>query len=137
MQYAATMADIDAARARLRRMLRSRDAAVLNRRPPNGDWSIVEQVRHLLFAEQAHLGAFLPGGFEWSPLGLTERRFGGVGKKASKDIDEVFAEWDAFHRRTRAAMKKAAGADAEKALWRNHRHLRIHTDVIERLAAAV
>lgn len=130
------MTDIDRERVRLRRLLRSKDPKLLNRRPSIGNWSIVENVRHLLFAEQLHLGGFLPGGFEWSRLGMTgmtAKKFANVGKKATKDVDEVFAEWDAVHTPIRAAMKSAAGADVESALWRNHRHLRIHIDVIERL----
>lgn len=135
-QYVATIADIDRERGRLRRLLRAKDPKVLNRRPPNGDWSIVENVRHLLFAEQLHLGGFLPTKFEWSPLGMTgmtAARFASVGKTRTTDVDEVLAAWDVIHRPIRAAMKSATGADAQKALWRNHRHLRIHTDLIEGL----
>lgn len=130
------ISDIDRERARLRRMLRSKDPRVLNRRPPNGAWSIIENVRHLLFAEQLHLGNFLPEGFEWSRLGMTSmtaKRFADVGKHVTKDVDNVFAEWDALHRRIRRAMKSPSGADVERALWRNHRHLTIHISVIERL----
>jgi hypothetical protein len=134
--YSARITDIDRERARLRRLLRGKDTRLLNRRPSNGDWSIVENVRHLLFAEQLHLGGFLAHGFEWSRLGMTAmtaKKFANVGTKATKDVDEVFAEWDALHRPIRAAMKSATGPGVEKALWRNHRHLNIHIDVIERL----
>ncbi len=134
--YAATISDVDAQRARLRRLLRAKDASVLNRRPPNDDWSIIENVRHLLFAEQLHLGGYMRDKVEWSPLGMTgmtAKKFAGVGKSRTADVEEVFFEWDGFHRRIRTAMKSAAGPDVEKALWRNHRHLRIHIDVIERL----
>jgi hypothetical protein len=131
---------IDAGRARLRKMLRGRDAKMLNRRPPNGTWSIVEHVRHLLFAEQAHLGGYLPNaarsGVEWSPIGeggSAGRKLKQVGSKPSKDIDEVFAEWDRIHRPIRAAMKSASGREAERSLWGNHRHLSTHTVIIERL----
>jgi DinB superfamily len=136
VQYAAGIADIDRERARLRRLLRSKDPALLNRRPPNGAWSVVENVRHLLFAEQLHLGGFLFRRFEFSPLGMTgmtAKKYAMVGKKATRDVDEVFAEWDALHRPIRAAVKSATGPEVEKALWRNHMHLRIHIDVIERL----
>lgn len=134
-----TIADIDRERARPRRLLRSKAPQLLNRRSPNGDWSIAENVRHLLFAEQLHLGGFLSAGFEWSRLGrlgttgMRAKKFANVGTKATKDVDEVFAEWDAVHRRIRFALKSASGAGVEKALWRNHRHLGIHIDVIERL----
>ena len=131
---------IDEGRARLRKMLRGKDAAVLNRRPPNGTWSIVEHVRHLLFAEQAHLGGYLPdaarGGVEWSPIGeggSAGRKLKEVGTNPTKDIDAVFAEWDRIHRPIRSAIKSAKGPEAEKSLWGNHRHLNTHTVIIERL----
>jgi hypothetical protein len=140
-QHKATIGDIDGERARLRKMLRGKDAKMLNRRPPNGTWSIVEHVRHLLFAEQAHLGGFLPKGFEWSPMGeggSAGRKLKEVGTRPSKDIGEVFAEWDRIHRPIRAAirrlaMKSARRAEAERALWGNHRHLNTHIVIIERL----
>jgi hypothetical protein len=109
---------------------------VLNRRPPNGTWSIVEHVRHLLFAEQAHLGGYLPNEFEWSPIGMggsAGRNLKEVGSLPSKDIDEVFAEWDRIHKPIYAAMKVAVGPAAERSLWRNHRHLGTHMVIIERL----
>ena len=134
------IADIDERRARLRKMLRGKDAKILNRRPPNGTWSIVEHVRHLLFAEQAHLGGYLPkppaAGFEWSPMGeggSAGRKLKQVGSKPSRDIDAVFAEWDRIHRPIRAALKAARGPSAERSLWKNQRHLNTHTVIIERL----
>jgi hypothetical protein len=130
------MADVDRQRARLRRLVRGKDAKVLNERSSNGSWSIAENVRHLLFAEQLHLGGFLPEKVDWSPVGITgmtAKKFANVGKWPTKDIDEVFAAWDAVHGPIRRAMKSAIGPDVERALWRNHRHLRIHADVIEQL----
>jgi hypothetical protein len=132
----AQMADIDAERARLRRLLRAADPATLAARPPNGDWSIIENVRHLLFAERLHLGGFVPGKVEWSPLGITgmkAKKFAVVGTAERPTLDEVLAAWDAIHRATRNAMKPASRLEVEKALWRNHRHLRTHKERIERL----
>ncbi len=134
--YPATMEDIERERTRLRRVLRGHDARSLNRRPPNGAWSPLENVRHLLFAEQLHLGALVSRDVEFSPLGMTgmtAKKFAAVGRRRTSDVDEVFAEWDAIHRAIKNALKTASGLDVGKALWRNHRHLRIHTDVIERL----
>jgi hypothetical protein len=133
-EIARFVTEIDRERARLRKMLRSKDAEVLARRRPSGDWSIVENVRHLLFAEQLHLGRFLPDGFEWSRMGLGGHtgQFAGVGKKPTRDVEEVFQEWDEIHKPIRKAVK-SAGGDIEKALWRNHRHLGIHIQVIEKL----
>jgi hypothetical protein len=130
------MADIDRERTRLKQLLRAADPATLAARPPNGDWSIIENVRHLLFAEQLHLGGFLARKTEWSPLGMTGMRaqkFALVGTADAPTIDEVLCAWDAIHRATRNAMKAASAPEVEKALWRNHRHLRIHREHIEKL----
>ncbi len=130
------VAEIDRKRAWLRRLLRSHDANVLAKRPASGNWSIVENVRHLLFEEQLHLGNFLPDGFEWSPLGMTQftaRKFADVGKNPAWDVDQVFQEWDDVHKPIRKALKSADREDVERALWRNHRHLGIHIRVIEKL----
>lgn len=138
--YPVSLADINKERARLRRLLAGFDTKTLNRRPPNGDWSIVENVRHLLFAEQLHLRGFLARGVEWSPLGWNNRlrpEFAPLGTKTTKDIEKVLAEWDRIHRpiarAIRAAEKAPLDADQKRALWRNHRHLRNHIRVIERL----
>ena len=134
-ESARLVTEIDRERRRLRTMLRSRDAKLLARHPDNGDWSIVENVRHLLFAEQLHLGRFLPNGFEWSRMGLTgmtARKFADVGTKPTDDVEKVFQEWDDVHTRIRKAVK-LAGGDVEKALSRNHRHLGIHVRMIEKL----
>jgi hypothetical protein len=129
--------EIDRERARLRKMLLSKDAKVLARWPNNGDWSVVENVRHLLWAEQLHLGTFLPDGFEWSRMGMTAykgRRFSDVGTAPTTDVEQVFEEWDAIHKPIRRAVK-SAGGDVEKALLGNHRHLGIHIQIIEKLLA--
>jgi len=126
---------IDGERARLRKMLRSKDAAILVRRPTNGGWSIVEHVRHLLFAEQLHLGRFLPNGFEWSPTGLggnAGRDLAEVGTEPTDNLESVFREWDEIHKSIRKEVK-SLDADVDRALWRNHRHLGIHIKVIEKL----
>jgi hypothetical protein len=59
---------------RLRALLERFDRATLAARPPNGDWSAIENIRHLLYAEQHHLGRFVPGGLGLSPLGLSQGR---------------------------------------------------------------
>lgn len=131
---------IDAEQQRLRELLSGKDPAVLAERPPNGKWSIIENVRHLLFAEQAHLGRFLPGGPQWSPLALPptgmqrQERFRAMAR-AAPSVEEVFDDWNVAHGSTR----ELAGRDTEevrKALQRNLRHLRSHIKGIERLLRA-
>ena len=129
------VADIDQARAGLFRLLRSKDAGALAQRPPSNEWSVLENVRHLLFAEQLHLGTFLPDGFDWSRLGLTQRRaskYEEVGKDPSEDLEEVLQAWDAVHQPIREAVK-GGDAQVQNVLTRHLRHLVYHINIIESL----
>jgi hypothetical protein len=129
---------IEAEQSRLRTLLAGGDAAAMAERPPNGNWSVVENVRHLLFAEQAHLGRFLPGGVAWSPLGLPPRgmqghkRLPGVGSMPSSSVEDVLQAWEAAHAPLRSLMADDSKQLA-RALERHLRHLRAHVRIIERL----
>lgn len=132
---AALASELDRTRKRLHARLRSKDARTLAARPASGEWSIIENVRHLLFAEQAHLGRFLPDGFAWSPLGLTQRTgkaFADIGTRPSEDVDEVLRAWAAIHRPIARALKDG-DATMQHALERHLQHLVRHVDTIERL----
>jgi uncharacterized damage-inducible protein DinB len=129
---------IDAEQRRLRELLSGKDPSLLAERPPNGQWSVIETVRHLLFAEQAHFGRFAPGGPQWSPLGLAptgmQRRepFRTMGNAAVSSVEEVLQDWASVH----ASAHQLAQADKEEvreAFQRNLRHLRSHIKGIERL----
>ena len=126
---------IDRARSGLAVLLRSQDAKVLAKRPASGEWTIIENVRHLLFAEQLHLGKFLPDGFEWSRLGMsgrTGRAYAEVGKDPTEDLDEVLQEWGAVHRPIRKAVK-GGDEEVQQGLGRNLKHLVRHIDIITTL----
>ena len=66
----ATLAAIDAQRSRLRELLLSADTSALAQRTSSGEWSPVENVRHLLFAEQLHFSQLLPEKQQWDSQGL-------------------------------------------------------------------
>lgn len=126
---------IDKVRPGLARLLRSKDPQTLAKRPASGEWSVIENVRHLLFAEQLHLGKFLPDGFEWSRVGLsgrTGRAYAEVGKDATGDLEVVLRAWNAVHRPIRQAVK---GGDAEiqDKLAGNLRHIKHHIGIIQTL----
>ncbi len=132
---------IAAEQRRLRELLSGKDPSLLAERPPNGQWSVIETVRHLLFAEQAHLGRFAPGGPQWSPLGLAptgmlrKEPFRTMGNAAVANAEEVLQAWVSVH----GSARQLAQADAEEvreALQRNLRHLRSHIKGIERLLRA-
>ena len=108
-------------------------------RPPNGKWSVLENVRHLLFAEQAHLGQFVPGGRDWSPLGFTPQAMQATRKLPTVDpatmprVDEVLSAWLAIHAAIAPGLAGMERADVHKELTRNLGHLRRHVAIIERL----
>lgn len=132
------LAAIGAERERLRSMLAGRDQGLLAERPPSGKWSVLENVRHLLFAEQSHLGRFQPGGRTWSPLGLPphnmqgNRRLQGVGEAVPESVTEVLNAWAEAHAAIRPGIEQDP-ASAARAMQGNLRHLRAHIKVIERL----
>ncbi|HXK33569.1 MAG TPA: DinB family protein [Dehalococcoidia bacterium] len=58
----AALARIEEAQQALRETLRDVTPARLNKRPPSGEWSPMEHVRHLIFAQQHHCGPASPEG---------------------------------------------------------------------------
>jgi hypothetical protein len=91
--------------AELRALLNRYEPAMLSRRPASGAWSAVENVRHLLFSEQGHLGLFVPGGLGLSPMGMLnqglqrQKKMTGtiVGTNPSTDLAAVFDAWERVH----------------------------------------
>jgi hypothetical protein len=135
------MEQIDAEQQRLRELLAGKDEAVLTTRPPNGNWSVLENVRHLIFAEQAHLGRFVPGGREWNRLALPhtngqgQRWFRDLGDQPTPSLAEVLEAWAAVHERIRAVTEQD-GENVRHGFAVNLRHLRTHIRVIERVFRA-
>lgn len=134
---ATLLAHIGEEQERLRALLAGKDEAFLAQRPPSGRWSVVENVRHLLFAEHAHFGRVLPGGVRFDTPGLPPqpvkdvRRQRMVGTEAT-GLAELLAAWAALHERASALAGEDTGP-ARRALFVNLRHLRAHVAVIERL----
>lgn len=132
------LAALEAEQERLRSVLANREHATLAQRPPSGKWSVVENVRHLLFAEQLHFSRFLPGGPTWSPFGLPpdgmrdQKRFQQMGNTDTASVTEVLEAWAGVHAAIRPYLDHEDERTA-RALERNLRHLRAHARVIERL----
>jgi len=130
------MAVMEAEHRRLRALLAGKDAGTFAERP-NGKWSVIENLRHLLFTEQA-LGRFTPGGVSWSPLGYPppglwkHRRFSAFQFEANPTVEEVLAEWDTASAAIRASLTRD-DAEIRLALGKNVRHLRGH---IRQIASA-
>jgi hypothetical protein len=91
--------------AELRALLERYEPAMLARRPASNTWSAVENIRHLLFAEQGHLGRFVPGGLGLSPMGMLNQGLQRqkkmiatiVGTNPATDLTAVFNEWERVH----------------------------------------
>ncbi len=131
----ALLESISEARSGLIGLLLSQDPKTLAKRPPSGQWSAIENLRHLLFAEQLHLGKFLPDGFEWSRVGMsgrTGKAYADVGKDATDDLEAVLQAWDAVHSPIREAVR-GGDEEVQKKLRLNLRHLGRHIDIIKTL----
>lgn len=129
---------IETEHLRLFELLAGAAPARLAERPRTGRWSVVENVRHLIFAEQLHLGRLLEGGPQWCALGLPppglQPRFPMVGTPTGS-VDEVIAAWQRAH----DPMRQLALNDTREvrsALEKNLRHLRSHITVVERMLRA-
>jgi hypothetical protein len=136
----AALARIEEAQAALRDMLRGVVPVRLHVRPATGEWSAIENVRHLLFAEQHHFGPHLPKSFRWSGAGVPppnrtgERRLSPVGSDPGAGVDEVFDAWGRVNDVIRGLCDEPDDALLQR-LDRNLKHMRIHTLIIERLIA--
>jgi hypothetical protein len=122
---------------RLRTLLERFEPAALATRPPNGDWSAIENVRHVLYAEQHHLGRFVPGGLGLSRLGLPQGKHAAVtGNDPRTDLGAVFDEWERAHAAACARIDLALPgvADQLPRLWR---HQQMHARLAARALSQV
>lgn len=132
------LADIDDARSALHRELSAIEPSRLRARPPSGEWSPLEHVRHLVFAEQHHFGPYLPRDFRWRAAGVPppnrtgERRLSPVGSDPATSIDEVFEAWAKVHAVVRARCVEPTDELAQKLLG-NLSHMRLHIDAVHAL----
>ena len=133
---------IEDQRRAVRAIVEGHDPSVVARRPVSGKWSALEHIRHLLFAEQAHLGRYVPGGRQWSPLGYTPQTMR-VARDLSRSagapqpsLTAVMAAWDELHAALAGALVTQDSPAVRAALSRNLKHLRAHVAVVQRLVRA-
>jgi uncharacterized damage-inducible protein DinB len=107
----AVMDHLDEVRRRFYDVLRAADLETLTARPAVDKWSALEQVRHLLFAEDLYLNRWILRNDEpWNPLGLLpdflarHPGYAAVGSQASDDLEAILAAWQAIHARTQAFL---------------------------------
>ncbi|HEY8173656.1 MAG TPA: DinB family protein [Dehalococcoidia bacterium] len=134
----AALARTEDAQAALRQMLRPVNRSRLDERPPSGEWSPMENVRHLIFAEQHHFSPYLERGFRWSSVGVAppnrtgERRLNSVGSDPATTVDDVFDAWAKVHGVVRALALEPP-YELTRDLEGDLKHLNLHSKTIERL----
>jgi hypothetical protein len=130
---------IDEERRQLRTIVTTRSQAEVARRPQGGAWSILENLRHLIFAEQKHLGRYVPAGRQWSPLSYTPQTMREARKvlrgtdAPQPPLSEVLSAWDELHSQTAGAILEQDSPEVRAALSGNLKHLRAHVNVVRRL----
>jgi hypothetical protein len=106
---------LDVVREEFRALVRSTDRSSLTTRPGPESWSVVETIRHMLFAADMYLNRRLLQNAEpLSRLGLLSTHLVGhprlaeVGSEPTDDAEALLAAWDEIHARTRELADHAA-----------------------------
>jgi len=96
-------------RAEFRAFLREADPALLAARPDPDNWSAIENLRHLIFAEDLYLNRWLLQNNEpWCKHGLRPAfladnpDYAEVGSQPCEDIEQLLAAWESIHVRMMA-----------------------------------
>jgi hypothetical protein len=105
----AVMKRLDDVRSDFFDRLRSTESGLLTTRPSPDQWSVVEIVRHLVFAEELYLNRWILGNDQpWSRLGLLptflerDPTYAEVGREPTDELERVLDAWEAIHRSTQA-----------------------------------
>ena len=135
----ALLDQLDAEWTRLREALAGKDEALLAQRPPSGKWSVRENVRHLVFAELAHLTGLVPGrDQDWRAASLpphnlrVNMREKMVGTAAAS-VREALEVWQPLHVTIRAALAEQDTGEVRYRLGRHIKHQQQHVDEVARL----
>jgi len=99
---------LDEVRGHFSGVLRAADADSLITRPATAKWSALENVRHLVFAEDLYLNRWILRNDEpWNRLGLLPAFLAGdpnytdVGSQPTDDLEAVLAAWEDINARVR------------------------------------
>ncbi len=112
------MKRLDEVRGEFCEVLRSMEAGLLTTRPSPDQWSVIEIVRHLVFAEDLYLNRWILGGDEpWRKVGLLpafltrDPEYAEVGTEPTGDLETVLEAWTVIHLRT---QEYVAGVTVEQ-----------------------
>jgi hypothetical protein len=108
-------------RAGFTEFLRAADPDNLTVRPAPDQWSAVENLRHLIFAEDLYLNRWLLQNEEpWCEHGLlpdflaNNPRYANVGSQSCDDIETLLAAWEALHTRMMAFVAAVTAEDLKR-----------------------
>jgi hypothetical protein len=103
---------LDELRAGFCNLLRSTEPRILTAQPGPERWSVIENLRHLVFAEDLYLNRWiLRNDQPWNPVGLIpnflkdDPAYDGVGGEPTEDLEAILAAWEEIH----AQMKEVSG----------------------------
>jgi uncharacterized damage-inducible protein DinB len=106
-ESARVMAQLQSVRDRLYDHLESSNEEELVNRPSPNKWSVVEILRHLIFAEDLYLNRWILQNEEpWLQIGLlpdfwkNDPNLSDVGKKETTDLREILECWANLHEKT-------------------------------------
>lgn len=110
----AVMVRLDEERSRFRCLLRSTIPEQLVMRPQPDEWSPIEIVRHLVFAEDLYVHRWIEcDDVPWCGLGLLpdflagESDYADVGASPTDDLEAVLAAWEEIHACTQSFVDRA------------------------------
>lgn len=115
---------LETVRADLIRALRTASPEAANRRSADGAWSALENLRHLVYADEFYLHRLiLADDAPLSDLGLVPEHArrsapANVGTNPSTDLGEILAAWNAVHASIRTLLSSLRRADLERPLPR-------------------
>ena len=117
----AAMTRLDEVRSAFYRLLRSTRPGLLVIRPSPEKWSAIEQVRHMLFAEDLYLNrGILNSDRPWNRMGLLptfleeDAAYADVGSQPCKDLETVLAAWDDVHAGTQTFLADVTAEDLQR-----------------------
>lgn len=84
--------------------------------PAPGKWSVIEHLRHLVFAEDLYLNRWiLRNNSPWIQIGLlpdfwkNDQKFSDVGKDPTEDLPRILSAWSALHEETNSFAANVTG----------------------------
>lgn len=120
-QVRAVMKRLEELRSEFYALLRSTEARHLRTRPGPDQWSVIEIVRHLVFAEDLYLNRWVLGNDEpWCRLGLLpaflahESEYADVGSEPTDDLESVLEAWSVIHTRMQTYVAEVTAKQLQR-----------------------